>query len=266
MENIAKSYAIENLIPQHFEEVKSRKEEMLSKTEKAVKERLNAEIHYWDDKAVKLAEQEASGKVNARQNSQQASRRADELEGRLKGRLEEIKREGQISPMPPVITGGALVIPKGLLHKLMPTQYDDLFGHGDRQSVEYAAMNAVIQIEKKMGYQPKDVSAAKCGYDVESYIPDGMRDRLAAYANALRFIEVKGRTKGATTVTVSKNEILTALNKPNEFILAIVEVDGDDTHTVYLHHKFKENPEFSTDCVTFNIQNLIADSEILYQE
>ncbi|MEG3070482.1 MAG: DUF3883 domain-containing protein [Candidatus Syntrophopropionicum ammoniitolerans] len=30
----------------------------------------------------------------------------------------------------------------------------------------------------------------------------------------LRFIEVKGRAKGATTVTVTKNEILTAFNKP----------------------------------------------------
>ena len=51
---------------------------------------------------------------------------------------------------------------------------------------------------------------------------------LTAYA--LRMIEVKGRRKGATTVTVSKNEILTALNKPEEFILAIVEVDGKNTH------------------------------------
>ena len=52
------------------------------------------------------------------------------------------------------------------------------------------------------GYQPKDVSAAKCGYDVESYVPERMRQRLTAYA--LRMIEVKGRRKGATTVTVSK--------------------------------------------------------------
>ena len=79
-------------------------------------------------------------------------------------------------------------------------------------------MDAVLQIETSLGYQPKDVSAAKCGYDVESYVPEAMRQRLAAYA--LRMIEVKGRRKGATTVTVSKNEILTALNKPEEFILS----------------------------------------------
>ena len=37
---------------------------------------------------------------------------------------------------------------------------------------------------------------------------------------------MKGRAKGAQTVTVSKNEILTGLNKPEEFLLAIVEVDA----------------------------------------
>jgi hypothetical protein len=42
--------------------------------------------------------------------------------------------------------------------------------------------------------------------------------------------------KGADTVTVTKNEILTALNKPEDFFLALVEVDGDKTKTVYLRN------------------------------
>jgi len=37
-------------------------------------------------------------------------------------------------------------------------------------------------------------------------------------------IEVKGRIKGASTVTITRNEILTAFNKPDEWILALVEV------------------------------------------
>ncbi|WP_240695866.1 DUF3883 domain-containing protein [Candidatus Chloroploca sp. Khr17] len=40
----------------------------------------------------------------------------------------------------------------------------------------------------------------------------------------LRFIEVKGRIHSATSVIVAKNESLTALNKPDAFILALVEV------------------------------------------
>lgn len=263
VEGLAKGYAIEHLIPSHFAEVKKRKEALINKTTKAVKERLTAEIQYWDYRAGELAQKEAAGKVNAKLNSKLAARRAEELESRMQNRLAELELEKRISPMPPVITGGALVIPRGLLHKLTATPDPSLFGHGDRQAVEYAAMNAVIQIETSLGYQPKDVSAAKCGYDVESFVPETAR-RLEAYA--LRFIEVKGRAKGATTVTVSKNEILTALNKPEEFILAIVEVDGSDTHTVYLKHPFKNAPDFTATSVNYDIQELIAESKILYQK
>ena len=42
----------------------------------------------------------------------------------------------------------------------------------------------------------------------------------------LRFIEVKGRRSDAETVTVTRNEILYSLNKPDDFILAIVEFLG----------------------------------------
>jgi hypothetical protein len=46
----------------------------------------------------------------------------------------------------------------------------------------------------------------------------------------LRFLEVKGRVSGAATITVTKNEILYSLNKPEDFILAIVEFLDGDTH------------------------------------
>ena len=125
-------------------------------------------------------------------------------------------------------------------------------------------MNAVIQIERELGNTPKDVSATKCGYDIESRVSRKKLERLAAYS--LRFIEVKGRRKGSTTVTVSKNEILTALNKPEEFILAIVEVDGNATHTIYLRHPFKNAPDATANSVNFEIEYLIRDSEIIYQK
>ena len=50
----------------------------------------------------------------------------------------------------------------------------------------------------------------------------------------LRFIEVKGRVTGADTITVTKNEILYSLNKPDDFILAIVEFLDGETHRVAL--------------------------------
>lgn len=263
VEAIAKGFAIEHLIPVHLAEVKKRKETMLNKTAKAVRDRLTAEIQYWDYRAADLAQKEAAGKVNAKLNSKLAGRRAEELENRMQARLAEIEKERRISPMPPVITGGALVIPKGLLHKLMPSPTPSLFGQGDRRAVEYSAMNAVFQIEKELGYTPKDVSETKCGYDVESFVPENLR---GPNGNVLRFIEVKGRAKGATTVTVSRNEMLCGLTNPDQFILAIVEVDGDRTHTIYLKRPAFDAPGLATNSTNYDIQDLIASSEIVYQK
>ena len=262
VEERAQGYAISEIIPEHFTKVKTHKMEMLDKIAKAVKDRMTQEIQYWDFRAIDLREKEAAGKGNQRLTSANAARRAEELEARMQKRLAEIDTERMISAMPPVIVGGSLVIPKGLLHILTHQATPDTFSQGDRQAVEHAAMKAVMDIEIRLGNTPTDVSAAKCGYDVESRIPE----RIRAYARALRMIEVKGRKKGSTTVTVSKNEILTCLNKPDEFILAIVEVDGDKTRTVYLKKPFKNAPDFTATSVNFDIVDLINNAEIEYQE
>ena len=262
VEERAQGYAISEIIPEHFTRVKTHKLEMLDKIAKAVKDRMTQEIQYWDFRAIDLREKEAAGKGNQRLTSANAARRAEELEARMQKRLAEVDTERMISAMPPVIVGGSLVIPKGLLHILTHQATPDTFSQGDRQAVEHAAMKAVMDIEIRLGNTPTDVSAAKCGYDVESRIPE----RIRAYARALRMIEVKGRRKGSTTVTVSKNEILTCLNKPDEFILAIVEVDGDKTRTVYLKKPFKNAPDFTATSVNFDIVDLINNAEIEYQE
>lgn len=262
VEERAQGYAISEIIPSHFASVRDHKLKMLDKIAKAVKDRMTQEIQYWDFRAIDLREKEAAGKGNQRLTSANAARRAEELEARMQKRLAEIDTERMISAMPPVIVGGSLVIPKGLLHILTHQPEPDTFSQGDRQVVEYAAMKAVMEIEIRLGNTPVDVSAAKCGYDVESRIPE----RIRAYARALRMIEVKGRRKGSSTVTVSKNEILTCLNKPDEFILAIVEVDGDHTKTVYLKKPFKNAPDFTATSVNFDIVDLINNAEIEYQE
>lgn len=262
VEERAQGYAISEIIPSHFASVRDHKLKMLDKIAKAVKDRMTQEIQYWDFRAIDLREKEAAGKGNQRLTSANAARRAEELEARMQKRLAEIDTERMISAMPPVIVGGSLVIPKGLLHILTHQPEPDTFSQGDRQAVEYAAMKAVMEIEIRLGNTPVDVSAAKCGYDVESRIPE----RIRAYARALRMIEVKGRRKGSSTVTVSKNEILTCLNKPDEFILAIVEVDGDHTKTVYLKKPFKNAPDFTATSVNFDIVDLINNAEIEYQE
>ena len=121
-------------------------------------------------------------------------------------------------------------------------------------------MKTVMEIEASLGYVPRDVSAVKIGYDVESFIPPELRRPDGA---ALRFIEVKGRTAGAETVTVSKNEILTALNKPDEYILAIVEVDGTQTKTWYLKQPFSVRPDFAATSVNYSIDELIDGATVV---
>lgn len=261
VEDVAIGYAISQIIPSHVAEVRERKIKLIDKTAKAVKERLTAEIQYWDFRAADLKMKEAAGKVNAKLNSQIAARRAEELEARMHKRLAELETEKLISAAPPVIVGGAIVIPRGLLNRLKGIP--DTFSTDAmvRREIEIAAMKAVMEIETSLGYIPRDVSAEKCGYDVESLIPQEKRGNLSP----LRFIEVKGRVKGADIVTVTKNEILTAFNKPDEYILAIVEVDGTSTRTVYLKKPFREHPDFAATSINYSIAELVNSSEIILQ-
>src|SRR5688572_22708620 len=75
----------------------------------------------------------------------------------------------------------------------------------------------------------------------------------------LRFIEVKGRVSGADTVTVTKNEILYSLNKPDDFILALEEFLSADNHRVhYLRQPFTREPDFEVTSVNYDFIELIS--------
>jgi hypothetical protein len=110
----------------------------------------------------------------------------------------------------------------------------------------------VMEAEKQLGNQPRDVSAEKCGYDIESKVEANGK---------LRFIEVKGRVAGALTVTVTRNEILTALNKPDDFILAIGQADGAQQTLVYIRRPFQLEPEFAVESINYKLQELLARGE-----
>src|SRR6266849_517138 len=91
---------------------------MIDKTNAAVQDRLTKEINYWDHRAAQLQDQELAGKINAKLNSGLARQRADDLTARLQKRLTELEQERKLSPLPPVVLGGALIVPPGLLRKL----------------------------------------------------------------------------------------------------------------------------------------------------
>src|SRR5204862_4001550 len=102
------------------------------------------------------------------------------------------------------------------------------------------ARHIVMEAERNLGFEPADREIEKLGYDIESRVPGTGR---------LRFIEVKGRVSGAPTITVTRNEILYSLNKPDDFILAVVEFDGDDHRLHYVRRPFQREPDFGATSV-----------------
>ena len=254
LEQQAAGYAIENVVPAHFEDVRGRRLERIAKTEAAVKERLTKEITYWDHRSQELRAQEEAGRSNTRLNSNEARKRADGLEGRLAKRLEELKAEAQLSALPPVVLGGVLVVPMGLLRRMTPVGAGlapalDPQSAVDRQAVAARARAIVVEAERGLGFDPTDRETEKVGYDIESRVPG---------TGKLRFIEVKGRSAGADVITVTRNEILTSLNKPDDYILAMVEFDSGAHRLRYLRRPFRREPDFGATSVNYDFAELLA--------
>ncbi|MBI4728347.1 MAG: DUF3883 domain-containing protein [Acidobacteria bacterium] len=249
LEQKAQGHAIEHVVPEHIAEVRGRRLAWIEKTRAAVMDRLTKEITYWDHRAEQLKLQEQAGRAGARLNSQEARRRADEMQARLERRLAELDREAQISALPPVVLGGLLVVPIGLVAAMTGRAPAGPASPTDTQASAARAREIVMEIERGLGFEPTDREFERLGYDVESRAPG---------TGKLRFIEVKGRVSGADTVTVTKNEILTSLNKPDDFILALVEFLNGDTHRVrYLRRPFQREPDFGVTSVNYDFAKLL---------
>jgi len=123
-----------------------------------------------------------------------------------------------------------------------------------RSRIEQVAMKAVIETEKAFGHEVKDVAAEKCGWDVTAR-PPAVDGKLLED----RHIEVKGRSKGQSTITVSRNEIIYGLNQAEKFILAIVIVDGD-THEgpYYIKDPFSQEPDFGVASINYQLKDLMS--------
>ncbi len=248
LEQKARHEAIAHIVPEHVSEVRDRRLAWIRKTRAAVQERLTKESAYWDNRAEQLRLDEQAGKAGARLNSGEASRRADDLQERLRQRMAQLDGEEQISALPPGVLGGLVVVPAGLLAAMggrpAPRQAKDT------QAVAAKARAIVMEVERGLGFEPVDREFERLGYDIESRVPGTGR---------LRFIEVKGRASGEDSVTVTSNEILTALNKPDDFILAIVEfLEAGDHRVHYLRHPFHREPDFGVTSVNYKLDELIA--------
>ena len=75
----------------------------------------------------------------------------------------------------------------------------------------------------------------------------------------IKELEVKGRQVDATTVTVTKNEILTAFNQPSAFILALVKIDPIQQQAIalrYVRRPFNREPDFGATSVNYDLPQL----------
>jgi len=255
IEERAITYAVTTVVPEHLKEVRLRREAIIHKTEREVNARLTREIGYWDRRAIELEAQETAGKNRSKLNSGNARGRAATLEERLQFRMDELQKERAIQARPPTILGGALIVPAGFFCAKKTTEAismiqedPSLFGNTNRSVIERIAMEAVMLKERSMGFAPVDVSSKNRGYDIESHDPA---------SGTLRLLEVKGRSAGADTVTVTRNEILTSLNKPDGYYLVLVEVnDRAASEPVYIRNPFEQEPEFATASVNYKISEL----------
>lgn len=252
LERLALAHSGSSIVPEHFEEVRVRREAAVDKTLFAVHERLVKEINFWDDRYVKLREDLAAGK-DVRLSLENVRRTIDDLTARLESRQNELGRMRNVVSAPPVVLGGALVIPGGLL--LQRRGEPGWSADADaRARVERVAMQAVIDAERALGHEVVDVSAQKCGWDITS-LPRAVDGRVPAS----RHIEVKGRARGQGTITVTRNEILYGLNQADKFILAVVIVDGDDHEgPYYIRQPFTQEPDWAETSKNLDLDKLLA--------
>lgn len=258
LEQRALALAASTLVPDHFNEIAGRRIAHVDKTLHAVNERLTKEIDFWSDRYIRLSEDQAAGK-DVRLQMDNVRRTLTDLEARLESRKKELHSMRHVTSATPVALSGALVIPAGLIRKLRgetaPDATTALFSADPaaRSRIEQLAMNAVRSAEETRGCRVVDVSAHKCGWDLTSYPPmEGNKQPQA------RHIEVKGRAKGQTTITVSRNEVLYGLNQADKFILAIVIVDDNQAEgPYYIREPFSQEPDWAVSSINLDLDELL---------
>ena len=256
-ESLARNYAIKTLVPSHLKEIKERRIEYVNKVEQEVKSRLNAEINYWDKRSGEMADQAVQGKPNAAVNAKKFRDLVDTLEIRRNKRLAELVLERNIVSKPPMVLGGAWIVPRSMLPISNIGETSNSTEEG-RDEIERIAMETIMSLERELGFSPRDVSKENPGYDIESKTKDG----------SLRFIEVKGRAAGHNEVTVTHNEMKVASNKPDNCILAVVIVDeGRRKVILYINWIEKsKGPTFAEVNRSLDLNKLRLEAKVVYEK
>jgi SNF2 family DNA or RNA helicase len=249
-ESTARAWAIEHLAAPHFDEFATVTADRVAKVRAAVRERLEAEIRYWDEQAEDLKAKELQGK-KPKISSGRARTRADELEARLARRRLELDKEENLHNHPPTVVAAALIIPQGLLDALAG-QAPDPDEIADKMETDRRAVAAVCDAERALGRNPEPQNHSNPGYDILSVDPK---------TGIHYFIEVKGHLPRTTEISVSASQVQKAKGNPDRWRLAVVSVP-DNPHEVpvvrYLVEPFKDvTLHFAQTKVPLNVQQLL---------
>jgi hypothetical protein len=220
VETIALDWAVAQAMPEELARTRDLVTARVGQVRRLVRQRLNGEINYWDMRYAELLEAQSAGR-SLKTKPETAYARARDLERRLEKRLAELDQDEELIARPPGISAAALVVPQGLLNKLLgipePTTQSTLAK--DTVETDRRAIAAVLAAERALGRKPTEMPHNNPGYDIVSRQPDGH----------LVFIEVKGRIEGAEEFWVSRTEALHGKNSGSGSRLAMVSVSPTDS-------------------------------------
>lgn len=227
-EDMATGWAIENTVAPHLREVEQRVQPAVARTRTQVRQRLTAEINHWDTRHAELLDQAAAGR-ELKIRPETAYRRARDMENRLQRREADLNADSQLTPLPPTIDGGALILPQGLVDRLLGRREAPVATYARQTAeIERRAVDAVLAAERALGRRPVEMPHNNPGFDIRSEAPDGRVIR----------VEVKGRIAGAEDFTITRNEVLTAKNLGDDYRLALVSVDPSGPAVCYVTRPF----------------------------
>ncbi len=249
----ARDWAIEQMAAPHFEEVRAVVTGRVARVAEAVRERLEAEIRYWDLRAEEIKAQELAG-GKPRLNSGRARARAEELEARLAQRRADLALEENLHNGPPTVVGAALVVPQGLLDQLQGSP-PVLDATADKMETDRRAVAAVMKAERALGRRPEQKEHSNPGYDVLSFDP---------VAGVYYLIEVKGHLPGTEQISVSKTQVGQAQCSPDVWRLAVVSVPDEpdaEPEVRYLVRPFEGvTMHEAQTSIPLNVSDLLAQS------
>lgn len=246
----ARSWASANLATPHFAEVADVTKARIERTKRAVEERLNTEIRYWDARAAELKQQELHGK-KPRLNSGRARQRADDLEARKARRLRELDIEADLVNHAPNVVAAALVIPQGLIDRLggvTGSSIDPVVA----AETDKRAVAAVMAVERSLGRHPIEQEHNNPGFDILSEDPR---------TGIVYQIEVKGHRPDTAEVKVRARQVRQAKQNPERFRLAVVRVpqepDGKPIVNYFVRPFDSYELHFAQTYVPLEIKNLL---------